>query len=233
MVFSTLTQTVILMACDGSSRESEVTTCMIIGRPELVRRIAKEQRLTQAVVTDVVHELERQIRQAVRENHSVQLVGFGTFYARDRKAGRVRNIRTHEVQEVPAGRTAAFRAGDLLKRAVDRKRRGCGFAPSFGGVLPRRQQRLPRRLVRANLPTGCPRSLRSRRLDVVSLPAGDRLDGGGASLPCPPSAVASTPLVGIIPLGLRRGLLATGGSARAQSSRAFHANGSCLLRETG
>ena len=39
--------------------------------------------------------------------------GFGTFYTRQRAAGRVRSVRTGRQVEVPARRVAAFRVGEI------------------------------------------------------------------------------------------------------------------------
>ncbi len=93
---------------------------MMIRKTELVRRLARETRLSQGVVTDVLTTFERQVKDGLRDGHTVQLMGFGSFYTRDRAEGRVRNLQTKEMMTVPASRVAAFKAGDLLKRAIKR-----------------------------------------------------------------------------------------------------------------
>src|SRR5215207_8858659 len=90
----------------------------MIRKTELITRIAKEQRLAKKVVTDVLSELERQVKQALKEGDQVQLMSFGRWYSRERKAGTVKDIRTGERRTVPAGRVAAFRVGSSLKKAV-------------------------------------------------------------------------------------------------------------------
>ncbi len=90
----------------------------MIRKTELIKRIAKEQRLTHKVVNDVVGELERQVTRALKQQDTVQLMSFGRFYARERKAGKVKDIRSGQIRPVAAGRVAAFRAGSLLKKAV-------------------------------------------------------------------------------------------------------------------
>ncbi len=52
------------------------------------------------------------------------LPGFGTFYTSHRAAARVRSVRTGRQVEIPARRVAAFRVGEVLKRAVARKKPG-------------------------------------------------------------------------------------------------------------
>ena len=48
----------------------------------------------------------------------VQLTGFGTFEARDRKARTARNPQTGEEVKVAATRVPAFKAGKAFKDAV-------------------------------------------------------------------------------------------------------------------
>jgi DNA-binding protein HU-beta len=87
---------------------------------DVIRTVAKEQRLSQRVVSDAVNEFFRQVRQVVASGQSVQVTGFGTFYSRERKEAKGRNFKTNEIVTIPAGRQAAFRAGELLRSAVRR-----------------------------------------------------------------------------------------------------------------
>jgi DNA-binding protein HU-beta len=52
---------------------------------------------------------------ALRAGERVQLAGFGTFEARDRKQRVGRNPHTRERIVIPGGRAPAFRPGSLLK----------------------------------------------------------------------------------------------------------------------
>ena len=58
------------------------------------------------------------IEDTLRNQEKVQLVGFGTFEVRDRKARTGRNPQTGEEIEIPATRVPAFKAGKTLKDAV-------------------------------------------------------------------------------------------------------------------
>ena len=89
-------------------------------KTELVRKVAKETRLSQRIVSDVLNESIDQITQTLGRGQDVVLPGFGTFYTKDRKEGQVRDIRTGEVLTIPAMRQADFRVGELLRRAVRR-----------------------------------------------------------------------------------------------------------------
>ena len=92
-------------------------------KTELIRRVARETRLSQRVVADVVEATQRLIEQTLRAGQPMTLPGFGTFYTRKRPAGKVKHIRTRKLIAVPARRIAAFRVGAVLKRAVAGKRR--------------------------------------------------------------------------------------------------------------
>ena len=92
-------------------------------KTELIRRGARETRLSQWVVADVVEATQRLIEQALRTGQQVTLPGFGTFYTRKRPASKVKHVRTGKPIAVPARRIAAFRAGAVLKRAVAGKKR--------------------------------------------------------------------------------------------------------------
>jgi DNA-binding protein HU-beta len=93
-------------------------------KTELIRRVARETRLSQRVVADVVQPMQRLIEDTLRAGQRVTLPGFGTFYTRKRAAGKVKHIQTGKVIAVPARRIAVFHAGEVLKRVAAGKRRG-------------------------------------------------------------------------------------------------------------
>ena len=103
---------------------------MSLYKTEVVRRIAKETRLSQHVVNEVLDTAHATIKLALRHGERVVFPGFGTFYARQRAERTVRNIRTGEPIAVPAGRQAAFRAGEHLKHAVSLAPRRRGRRPN-------------------------------------------------------------------------------------------------------
>ena len=87
-------------------------------KTDIVRTVAKETRLSQRIVDDVLTETLATITQSLRDGQTVVLPGFGTFYTKERKAGQVRHIRTAEVIDIPAMRQADFRVGEVLRQAV-------------------------------------------------------------------------------------------------------------------
>jgi DNA-binding protein HU-beta len=98
-------------------------------KSDIVRSVAKETRLSQDVVREVLTASLDAITAALSRGQMVVLPGFGTFYTKDRKASQVRHFRTGEVISIPAMPQADFRVGELLRQAVRRgtsrgKRRG-------------------------------------------------------------------------------------------------------------
>ena len=92
-------------------------------KTDLVKRVSRDTRLSQRIVADVIGSTTRLIEQALREEQSVSFPGFGTFYSKERQEGQVRHITTGKIVTYPARRVAAFRVGDVLKRAVRGERR--------------------------------------------------------------------------------------------------------------
>ncbi len=87
-------------------------------KTELIKRVARETRLSHRIVGDVMDATQRLIEETLRAGQPVTLPGFGSFYTRKRAAGKVKHIRTGQMITVSARRIAAFRAGEVLKRLV-------------------------------------------------------------------------------------------------------------------
>ncbi|MAE77307.1 MAG: DNA-binding protein [Planctomycetes bacterium] len=58
------------------------------------------------------------IRGGLKRDKVVQVVGFGTFAVKDRKARAGRNPQTGETIQIKASRTVGFRAGAALKEEI-------------------------------------------------------------------------------------------------------------------
>ena len=91
-------------------------------KTDVVRRVAKEERISQRVVSDALNGALKEITSALGREETVVFPGFGMFYTRMRAASRARSFKTGKPVEVPAMRMAGFRMGTLLKQAV-RKRK--------------------------------------------------------------------------------------------------------------
>ena len=57
----------------------------------------------------------------ITSGEKVSIVGFGTFEVRDRKEKQVINPRTKKMMTAPASKAPAFKAGQVLKNAVNNK----------------------------------------------------------------------------------------------------------------
>ena len=89
-----------------------------MNKTELVAQVAEQVEMSKKDVEKLVNVLFGTIEDALKEGEKVQLVGFGTFEVRDRKARKGRNPQTGDEIEIPATRVPAFKAGKTLKDAV-------------------------------------------------------------------------------------------------------------------
>ncbi len=89
-----------------------------MNKTELINDVASRTNMTKKDVEKVVNAMFLSIEDTLRNQEKVQLVGFGTFEVRDRKARTGRNPQTGEEIEIPATRVPAFKAGKTLKDAV-------------------------------------------------------------------------------------------------------------------
>ena len=89
-----------------------------MNKTELIAAIAEKAELTKKDSDAAVNAIFETISTALAGGDKVQLAGFGTFEVRERPARTGRNPQTKEEIEIPASRTAAFKADKALKDAV-------------------------------------------------------------------------------------------------------------------
>ncbi len=58
------------------------------------------------------------IAEELKKGNKIQLIGFGTFGIKERKARQGRNPRTGKVVKIAASKTPVFKAGKALKDSV-------------------------------------------------------------------------------------------------------------------
>ncbi len=93
-----------------------------MNKTELVAAFAEKTGTTKKDAETYLNALLDCIRDALRDGDKVQLIGFGTFEARERSAREGRNPRnTDEIITIPACKVPAFRAGKALRDAVNKK----------------------------------------------------------------------------------------------------------------
>ena len=89
-----------------------------MNKAELVAAVAEKTALSKKDSEKAVNAAFEAITAALVNGDKVQLVGFGSFEAKERSARIGRNPRTKEEIEIPASRVPAFKAGKALKDAV-------------------------------------------------------------------------------------------------------------------
>ena len=89
-----------------------------MNKDQLVKAIAAETDVSQAVVTKVLNALTETVMETVASGDKVTLVGFGSFEPRDRKERQGKNPQTGEPLTIPATTVPAFSAGKIFKDKV-------------------------------------------------------------------------------------------------------------------
>ena len=92
-----------------------------MNKAELVASMAEKANMTKKDAEVALNAFIEAVGEALAKGDKVQLVGFGTFEVRDRKAREGRNPRNpEEVINIPASKAPVFKAGKGLKEAVNK-----------------------------------------------------------------------------------------------------------------
>ena len=92
-----------------------------MNKADLVASVAKQTGLTKKDSEAAVKAVLEGIEKALEKGDKVQLIGFGTFEVRARKARTGRNPRKPgEVMKIKASKAPAFKPGKALKAAVNK-----------------------------------------------------------------------------------------------------------------
>ena len=89
-----------------------------MNKAELVAAVAKLADLNKQQADAAVAAVIDAVTYALKKGEKVQLVGFGSFEAKERAARMGRNPKTKEEIKIPATKVATFKAGKALKDAV-------------------------------------------------------------------------------------------------------------------
>jgi DNA-binding protein HU-beta len=89
-----------------------------MNKGDLVEAVAKELNDSKAAAERAVNSVLGNIKKGLKKDKKVQVVGFGTFDVRKRKARKGRNPRTGEAITIKASRTVGFKAGQGLKDSI-------------------------------------------------------------------------------------------------------------------
>lgn len=92
-----------------------------MNKAELINSVAERADFTKKEAEKALNAVMESIKSELVEGGKVQLVGFGTFEVRDRKARKGRNPRNPEQTiDIPASKAPVFKAGKSLKEAVNK-----------------------------------------------------------------------------------------------------------------
>jgi len=89
-----------------------------VNKGELISSVANKIDITKKDAEKAVNAVFETIQETMATGEKVQLIGFGTFEVRERKARKGRNPQTGEEIDIPAAKVPAFKAGKGLKDAV-------------------------------------------------------------------------------------------------------------------
>ena len=87
-------------------------------KAELISAIAEKTELSKKDSEKALNATVAVITDTLAKGGKIQLVGFGTFETRDRKAREGINPQTKKKIKIPATKVPAFKAGRALKDAV-------------------------------------------------------------------------------------------------------------------
>ncbi len=88
-------------------------------KKELIEAVVNETGIESNKVEKTINSLLDNIAKELGLGNRVQLIGFGTFETRKRKARKGKNPRTGEEIDIPEAITPAFKAGKALKERVN------------------------------------------------------------------------------------------------------------------
>ncbi|NLT21297.1 MAG: HU family DNA-binding protein [Syntrophomonadaceae bacterium] len=89
-----------------------------MNKTELIGEVAGKTGMTKKDAEKVVNAFFDTVEGALKSGDKVQLIGFGTFEVRERKARKGRNPQTGKEIDIPATKVPAFKAGKALKDAL-------------------------------------------------------------------------------------------------------------------
>ncbi|MDR0885273.1 MAG: HU family DNA-binding protein [Clostridiales Family XIII bacterium] len=92
-----------------------------VNKAELIAAVAEKTGFTKKDAEASVAAFIATVQESLVAGDKVQLIGFGTFETRERKARTGRNPRKpDEIMEIPASIAPAFKPGKALKDAVNK-----------------------------------------------------------------------------------------------------------------
>ena len=93
-----------------------------MNKTELIASVAAKTKMTKKAAGIAIEAVVASVEKELAKGGKVQLIGFGTFQVRARKARKGRNPQTGKPIQIPASKHPVFSAGKALKDAVNGKK---------------------------------------------------------------------------------------------------------------
>jgi DNA-binding protein HU-beta len=90
-----------------------------MNKTEMIDQIARSADISKAAAERALDATIASIKGTLRKGSAVTLVGFGTFYVKQRQARTVRNPQTQQPMSIKAASVPKFRAGKALRDALN------------------------------------------------------------------------------------------------------------------
>ena len=91
-------------------------------KSELIRKVAKANRLTHGEAEQVITTILDAMTQALVDGDRIELRGFGVLSVRSRRPRAARNPKTGAHVQVGAKRVPFFKAGKIVRSALNKKK---------------------------------------------------------------------------------------------------------------
>jgi DNA-binding protein HU-alpha len=88
-------------------------------KPELAAFVADQADISKDKASEIINIITDQIGEALRQNDTVSLVGFGSFVQKHRPERMGKNPQTGEAITIKASNSVGFKPGKALKEAVN------------------------------------------------------------------------------------------------------------------
>lgn len=88
-------------------------------KPELIDVLSSKTEMTKKDCANVLDAFQDTVKETLAKGDKVQLVGFGTFEVVERAERMGRNPSTGKEMLIPASKSPKFKAGKVLKDAVN------------------------------------------------------------------------------------------------------------------
>ncbi len=89
-----------------------------MNKAELINAVAESADISKAAAGRAIDGMTAAVSNALKNDESVTLVGFGTFSVRERAARKGRNPQTGEEINIKAAKLPVFKAGKTLKDTI-------------------------------------------------------------------------------------------------------------------